>query len=265
MDEQRSLMEEQFTQQAERYAASPIVRNEQVLDAIVAVADPQPVDELLDVACGTGILTLYLAARLASASAPERECAKGRVTGIDLTEAMLAQARAEQERLGLTNVLWQRGDVQALPYPDASFSLVVSRFAFHHFAHPLVVLREMQRVCRPGGRLVIADVTPAQDKADAFNAMELLRDPSHAQALSLEAWLALFAEAGLARPAYSQMRIEGALDSLLARSFPHEGDEPKIRALFEQSLQRDGLDVAPVRRDGQIYYSLPITIFSSKV
>ena len=263
MEEQRSLIQEQFTQQAERYAASPIVRNEQVLDAIVAVADPQPMDELLDVACGTGILTLYLAARLASA--PERESVKGRVTGIDLTEAMLAQARAEQERMGLTNVLWQRGDVQALPYPDASFSLVLSRFAFHHFAHPLAVLREMQRVCRPGGRLVIADVTPAQDKADAFNAMELLRDPSHVQALSLEAWLALFAEAGLARPAYSQMRIEGELDALLARSFPHEGDEPKIRALFEQSLQRDGLDVAPVLRDGQIYYSLPITIFSSKV
>ena len=91
-------------------------------------------------------------------------------------------------------------DVRALPYPDQSFSLVVSRFAFHHFERPGDVLAEMKRVCKRGGRVVVCDLLASDnpDKADAFHAVEMMRDPSHARALRLDELAALFVTAGLA-------------------------------------------------------------------
>lgn len=247
--EQRGQVLDQFTQQASAYASSAIVRNEEVLQRILEMAQPQPSDHVLDVACGTGILTCALAAHTAH------------VTGVDLTPAMLVQAQKEQVQQGLSNLAWHKADVAALPYPNAAFSLVVSRFAFHHFPEPLAVLREMRRVCRPGGRIVIADVTPAANKAEAFNAIEKLRDPSHTQALSPEEWAALLAQADLPAPTRSQLRLAGDLDALLARSFPKEGDEQKIRILYEQALHDDFFDVFPSQADGKISYRLPISIF----
>lgn len=91
------------------------------------------------------------------------------------------------------------GDVLPLPFPDASFSIVTCRYAFHHFEHPSAVLAEMKRVCQPGGRMVLADVHAAADpeRAAAFNRMERLRDPSHVRALPLAEWESLVRQTGL--------------------------------------------------------------------
>ena|SRR5271157_3748892 len=114
--------------------------------------------QALDVACGPGLLVCALAKMVYHA------------TGIDLTPAMLEQASKTQQEQGLSNISWDQGDGTALPYKDAAFNVVTCRFAFHHFPEPLQVLREMRRVCRAGGRIVVADSAPAAAKADAFNA-----------------------------------------------------------------------------------------------
>lgn len=101
------------------------------------MAAPQLDDTALDVACGPGLLTCALAARVRHA------------TGIDLTSAMLEQAREVQSERGVANVAWDQGDVTRLPYKDGEFSIVATRFTFHHFLDPLAVLKEMRRVCRP--------------------------------------------------------------------------------------------------------------------
>src|SRR5271166_6160520 len=157
---------DQFTRQAIPFASAPAIRNTDALNRIVQMAQAGPDDTVLDVACGPGLLV----------------CAFARVvrhaTGIDLTPAMLEQARKLQMESGLANITWQQGDVESLPYPDGAFSIVASRFALHHLQDPLAVLKEMRRVCAAGGRMVVADSAPAADKADAFNRMERLRDPS---------------------------------------------------------------------------------------
>ena len=134
-------------------------------------------------------------------------------TGIDITPAMLDRARSTATEQGLTNVTWRQGDVLPLPWPDASFSIVTSRFAFHHFLEPGAVLREMARVCRPGGTVMVVDSAPAPDKADAFNRMEVVRDPSHARALPLAEHLELFRGAGLPEPRVTHYRLEGELEA----------------------------------------------------
>src|SRR4029077_9768027 len=80
------------------------------------------------------------------------------VTGLDLTPAMIEQAQARQRSKGLTNLTWLVGDAVPLPFPDASFSVVSTRYSFHHFLDPEAVLAEMVRVCSPGGRVAVIDV-----------------------------------------------------------------------------------------------------------
>lgn len=242
---------DQFTRQAVPFSSAPAIRNQEALNRMIAMAGAGPDDTALDVACGPGLVV----------------CAFARVvrhaTGIDLTPAMLEQARMFQQEQGLENISWRQGDVLPLPYADGQFSIVSARFAFHHFLNPLAVLNEMRRVCQPSGRIVVADSAPEGAKADAFNAMERLRDPSHVRAMPVEELRSMFVDAGLSEPRIELYRLRGELEDLLARSFPGEGDAARIRKIFEDSLQHDTLDTATVRKDGKIYYAYPVAILAA--
>lgn len=252
MQHQEKILD-QFTRQAEGFAKSPTARSEDIVERIVRQARPAPADAALDVACGPGLLVCALAKQVRHA------------TGIDLTPAMLEQARRVQQEQGLTNVTWDQGDVTAMPYADATFDVVTCRFAFHHFPDPLAVLREMRRVCRAGGRVVVVDSAPAAEKADAFNAMEKLRDPSHTRALPVAEMTALFRAAGLPEPQVERTRLSLSLDEFLSRSYPREGDEARIRAMFERALTDDAMDVEPRREQGRIYFSVPVAIVGAQL
>ena len=251
-DPHRQTILEQFTRQAGPFASSPGIRDEAALALVVELSGAGPGDTVLDVACGPGILACAFA-RVAR-----------HVTGIDITPAMLDRARALQGELGLANITWREGDVTALPYDNGAFTIVASRFAFHHFLDPAVVLREMVRVCAPGGQVVVVDSAPAHHKADAFNQMEKLRDPSHVRAMPVEQLRALFAGAGLSAPRETTYRLEGELEGLLSRSFPDPGDVEKIRALFEESIENDALDIAARRVGKEIHYGYPVAVLASR-
>lgn len=243
---------DQFTRQAVPFSQSPSVSNQKALEFIVSSASAGPDDTVLDVACGPGLLACAFAHVVRHA------------TGIDLTPAMLEQARKAQQEQRLTNVTWEQGDVTRLPYPDAHFSIVSCRFVFHHLQDPLMVLREMARVCKPGGRVVVADMAPAPDKADALNAEERLRDPSHVRAMPEEELRGLFSQAGLPEPTAGHYRVECDLDDLLSRSFPNPGDEQRIRTMFFDSIATDAMDLNTRVEDGKIYYSFPVAVLVNK-
>ncbi len=103
--------------------------------------------DLLDVGCGPGTITVDLAARVAP----------GRVLGIDVSEEPLAEARALAGRSGV-DVAFEVGDVYALDLPDDSFDVVHAHQVLQHLTDPVAALREMARVCRPGGVLAVRDV-----------------------------------------------------------------------------------------------------------
>ncbi len=142
---------------------------------------------------------------------------------------MLDQARALAAEKRLRNVGWVHGDGYNLPYADASFSIVVTRYSLHHLLDPAAVLREMVRVCIPGGRIVVIDAYASEDpgKAAAFHRVELLRDPSHARSLSLAELRELFARCGLVTPQPVLYELHVGLEELLARAVPDPGDWPK--------------------------------------
>jgi len=220
---------DQFTRQAIPFNTSPGIKDEIALKYLIEASGAGPDDTVLDVACGGGIVVCAFAKVVKHA------------TGIDLTPAMIERSKQLQQEKGLTNVSWKQGDVLPLPYPDGSFSLVTSRFAFHHFLEPKAVLAEMKRVCAPGGRVAVIDSEASSDPAKAaeFNRMEKLRDPSHVRAMPLAEQIGLFAAAGLPAPRRNGYRLEGELESLLGRSFPLPGDADKIRDIFAASLADD--------------------------
>jgi SAM-dependent methyltransferase len=239
---------DQFTRQAIPFSTSPSIKDEIALNLLIQASGAGPTDTVLDVACGPGLVVCAFAKVVAHA------------TGIDITPAMLDRARQLQQEKGLTNVSWKQGDVMSLPFPDASFSIVTSRFAFHHILDPFAVLGEMKRVCKPGGRVVVADSAPAADKADAFNAVEKLRDPSHVRALPLAELRSLYTRQGLPEPRHTPYRLESDLESLLARSFPNPGDDDKIRTRFRQSVDDDSLGIAARREGDLVIYGYPVAI-----
>ncbi|MFI6318035.1 class I SAM-dependent methyltransferase [Nonomuraea sp. NPDC050556] len=113
---------------------------------LAALSGARQDDRVLDVGCGTGYLTRILATRA------------GRVTGVDLSSAMIGYAR----RRAPANCDYVVGEGQALDLPDASFDVVVSSLAVHHIPSGAraAAIREMFRVLRPGGRLMIAEFRP---------------------------------------------------------------------------------------------------------
>jgi ubiquinone/menaquinone biosynthesis C-methylase UbiE len=253
MTKHADLVVDQFTRQATPFADSAAMRDEDALRLLVEFSGAGADDTVLDVACGPGLVVAAFA----------KVCRHA--TGIDLTPAMIDKAREHAAALGLTNIGWHVGNVLPLPFPDRAFSVVVSRFAFHHFPDPLAVLREMARVCTRPGRIVVADMAASGDpkKAAALNAMERLRDPSHTRALSLAELRALFAQAGLPAPRETYYDVRADLEGLLKTSFPAPGDLPVIRRMFAASLADDDLGMKTKRKGDRILLSYPIAILAA--
>jgi len=103
----------------------------------------RPDDLLLDVGCGPGSITVDLASRV------------GRVVGVDLSEEVLEEARARAE--GVSNVSFAAADVYDLPFEDGTFDVVHAHQTLQHVADPVRALKEMRRVCRPGGIVAARD------------------------------------------------------------------------------------------------------------
>jgi len=244
---------DQFTRQAQVFNTAGAITNAQALAMIVGAGTVGPDDTVLDVACGGGLVACAFAPFVAHA------------TGIDVTPAMLERAAHHAAELGLRNVTWRQGNVARLPFPDASFSVVVTRFSLHHFEDPLAAVREMVRVCRAGGRLVIVDMYASEDPAKAreWNRLEKLRDPSHVRCLTLTELRAAFPELGLPEPAVAFYDLRDTVTALLARSFPNPGDDRLIRSMFADAIGDDRLGLEITRDGSEIRYAYPVAILST--
>lgn len=179
-------IQQQFGAVAANYTTSAVHASGADLQGLIAAAALTGSERVLDVGCGAGHVTIGLAGQA-------RE-----LVAVDLTEAMLAQTRAQVAAKGYTNVRVESADAMALPFASGSFDLAVSRYAAHHFADPLSAIRDIFRVIKPGGRWLLVDVvSPPEPMADTFlNAIEILRDPSHVRDHTIDQWLAMYAAAG---------------------------------------------------------------------
>lgn len=239
---------DQFTKQATPFSQMATQHEELLLE----FSGVNSSDTVLDVACGPGIVACAFATRAKH------------VTGIDLTPAMLTQAEKRQQKFQLENVTWQLGDVTALPFADAAFSMVITRYSFHHFLDPLLVCKEMLRVCQPGGTVIVVDATPPAEKEVAYNFVERLKDPSHVRALPAAELLDLVKTAGLQQIKTKRYPFDVELEASLKVFFPNPGDSEKIRQLFHADVGKDELGLNVHRKGEAIHYVYPVLIVVGK-
>jgi ubiquinone/menaquinone biosynthesis C-methylase UbiE len=193
----KSLAQQRFGRAAADYATSEVHAKGASLARLVELTEPKPHWRVLDVATGAGHAALAFAPHVA------------KVTATDITEEMLAETRKLAKARGLSNVKALSAGAEDLPFPDASFDLVVCRLAAHHFDSVKSFAAEAYRVLMPGGMIGVVD-TIAPDAAIApgrapdalrslaadFEAFKKLADPSHRRCLGLIEWEQALSAAG---------------------------------------------------------------------
>jgi len=126
------------------------------VESFAGVANPwtmgrlSPGERVLDLGSGAGTDSLVAAQMVGE---------EGSVTGIDMTPEMLAKARSAATALGFANLEFVEGEAEHLPFPDASFDVVISNGVIDLIPDKDAVFAELHRVLTPGGRIQIADVT----------------------------------------------------------------------------------------------------------
>ena len=130
-----------------------------------ALVDLKPGDTVLDLGSGGGIDVFLSAKRVGST---------GKVYGLDMTDDMLALARENQRKAGVTNVEFLKGTIESIPLPDNSVDVIISNCVINLSVDKDAVLREAFRVLKPGGRFAVSDVViRGEVPADVRRSLEL--------------------------------------------------------------------------------------------
>jgi SAM-dependent methyltransferase len=166
------------TEVAAAYASAPLFATGDDLRWLVEAAALTGRERVLDLGTAAGHTALALAPRAAL------------TVGLDPAPAMLRQARGLATARSVERLPFVVSFADPLPFADGAFDLVTCRLAAHHFPDLPGVLYEVERVLRPGGRLLVVDtIAPEDDALDEFiNEVETLRDPSHAHDYRLSEW-----------------------------------------------------------------------------
>lgn len=228
-DSHNAIVSNQFSPMAHSYFTSSVHANGADLEQMVNLVGERPDAIALDMGCGGGHATFRLAPLVK------------KVVAYDLSESMLTVVADEARRRGFDNVEIQQGAVESLPYPSASFDVVVSRYSAHHWQAVSAGLAEMRRVLKPGGLAICMDViSPGEPLLDTWlQSLELLRDPSHVRDASLAEWCGLLSTAGFAVATVTKFRLRLEFAPWVDRMKTPESHVTAIRSL----QQRAGSDV----------------------
>ena len=141
---------------------------------------------LLDLGCGTGWALRYAA---------NRTNGRGEFYGIDNSSKMIERAQAKSRSYG--NLHFYKSRVEALPFDDDFFDVVISSYAFHHFSNPEKALREANRVLKPKGKLYILDMTANNAFTRLVDRFARKLEAAHVKSYSTKEFQVLFERAGL--------------------------------------------------------------------
>ncbi|EIC29137.1 MULTISPECIES: class I SAM-dependent methyltransferase [Methylomicrobium] len=200
----RQSVHEQFDPQAKAYLTSAVhAQGNDLVRAQALVKQAIPRTGVgLDIGCGAGHLSFALSPLVS------------RIVALDPSESMLATVREAAGQKELANIETKQGNAEELPFPDASFCLVATRYSAHHWVGLDRALAEMRRVLRPDGYILVIDVETFSDPLvdSHLQALELLHDRSHVRDRSEAEWRRHFQEAGFALLEHSRwpVRLEFA-------------------------------------------------------
>lgn len=218
---QESLVGDQFGARATAYLQSAVHAQGADLEALANLGRGQTQARVLDLGCGGGHVSFAIAPLV-------RE-----VVAYDLSPEMLDVVAHTAAERGLRNLVTRQGLVERLPFADASFDLVLSRYSAHHWRGLDAGLGEAARILKPSGIAAFADAVAAlAPQIDTYlQAIELLRDPSHVRDYARAEWEAALARAGLTPMASAAYRVRLAFPSWVERMRTPKVQVDAIRAL----------------------------------
>lgn len=225
--EHQDKVEQQFRAQAQAYLSSAVHAQGADLQQLAALAAAQAGGRarILDLGCGAGHTSFAVAPHAAA------------VTAYDLSADMLAVVAEAAHTRGLDGIRTRQGPAERLPFADAEFDLVISRYSAHHWSDPTAALAEVARVLRPDGQLCFIDVIGPEGPHAALldthlQTVELLRDVSHVRDYAPREWLAMLHAAGLTAEETRRWRIDIEFASWLARMRTPVAMEAALRQLM---------------------------------
>ena len=236
----RAHVTEQFGPRATAYVESPVHARGADLEQLAELAQGLPATaKALDLGCGGGHVAFHIAPYV------------GQVVAYDMSVEMLtAVARAAADK-GLGNIVTRQGVAEKVPFPDASFDLVVSRFSAHHWNDLGAGLREARRVLKEGGHAVFIDAVAAPSPLcdTHFQAIELLRDTSHVRDYSPAEWLDALGKSGFNVGITMPRRLRLEFRSWITRMRTPDPLVGAIRAL-QAAMPREVTDYLELEPDG---------------
>lgn len=218
----------QFGSQAEAYLTSQVHATGTDLQQLKTMLSEYPHASVLDMGCGAGHASFVAAAEVKQ------------VVAYDLSQDMLDVVAQEAKTRELVNIITRQGYAERLPFTDGEFDIVITRYSAHHWHDVGQALREMARILRPGGKVIIMDImSPGHPVFDIWlQTIEALRDTSHVRNYSIGEWASMIAASGLMVQSVQTSRLALAFPSWVARMRTPDVLVNAIRA-YQQSASEE--------------------------
>lgn len=238
-------VKESFQIQAEGFENPDMnFSKEEFLDYTVKAIKPSQGDKVLEAACGTCVCGRSMIELVDS------------VTCLDATRAMLDVGEREAKKRKLTKMTFIQGMVEDMPFLDETFDIVISRLGFHHFDEIEKPFKEMKRVLKKGGRLVIIDMEAAseEDRRDQ-DRLERMRDFSHVKNISKREFIKLYEENNFIISKNETSDISVSLEAWMKLTDTSEDLARKIRGKMRDDISgkiKTGFN--PYLKEDEIYF-----------
>jgi len=234
----------QFNRQTQEFSTWSVTKNTDYADLYFDFCRMAPDDHMLDISCGSGEFCIFCALSIAHA------------TGVDLSDNMIALAKQQAMDSGITNTHFQRGDAVSLPYETESFSIVLSKSAFHHYSDYHTIFSQMKRCCKRQGRISIQDIVTYDDEAVNyfFESFEKRVDASHNATCSKSFIMDLYQQYDVNILSTLEITIDLNLNDYLNHAVRSNKETAELKQFIESGLKVDALKAYFQYKDKDLFF-----------